>query len=50
MKYTKPTYEKEIINSCDIVLSSSSGGTTITDIGDGNANVSASLFDILGWK
>lgn len=51
MKYTKPTYEKEIVHSYDVVLSSPLGGTTLTDVGDGKANVSASLFDIIfSWS
>ena len=49
MKYTKPTYEKETVNSCDVVLSSSLGGATLTEVDENNAKVSASLFDILGW-
>ena len=47
MKYTKPTYDKEMIDVCDIVLASS--GINLTEIDKNNAKVSASLFEILGW-
>ncbi len=51
MKYTNPTYEKEIVSSYDIVLTSPLGGTTLTETDDKNANVSASLFDIIfSWS
>ena len=48
MKYIKPSYEKEKIDVCDVVLASVSE-STLTEIDSNNAKVSASLFDILGW-
>lgn len=52
MKYIKPTYENEVIESSDIILASFDlgGGVTLIDKGDGGAQVGASALDILGLR
>ncbi len=55
MKYTTPTYNKETIETEDIILASSGvidlgNGTSLTETADGNANVLASVLDILGLR
>ena len=48
MKYIKPTYEKEVVESNDIILIS--GGATVKEINESTANVSASILDVLGLR
>lgn len=48
MKYIKPTYEKEKVESNDIILTS--GGATIKKINESAAIVSASILDVLGLR
>lgn len=52
MKYIKPTYKNEAIETEDIILTSLilDGGATLVDKGDGNAQVSSSALDILGLR
>ncbi len=52
MKYTKPTYINEAIESSDVILASVllDGGATLIDKGDGSAQVGASVNDILGLR
>lgn len=50
MKYTKPSYIKEDVSTGDILLLSANEGVSITDKGNGKANVSASVLDILGIR
>ncbi len=50
MEYKMPTYERELVETSDIVLASSTqleGGAKLTQTNETNANVSASIFDIL---
>ena len=48
MMYTKPNYEKEIIDTNDIILASLGEGATLTELDSNNAQVGASVLDILG--
>ena len=52
MKYIKPTYKNEAIEAEDIILTSLilDGGATLIDKGDGNAQVSTSALDVLGFR
>lgn len=52
MKYIKPTYKNERLETEDIILSSliSEGGATIVEIDEGSARVGASALDILGLR
>lgn len=55
MKYTTPTYNKETIETEDIILASSGvidlgNGTSLTETAEGNAKVSASVLDVLGLR
>ena len=55
MIYIAPTYNKETIETEDIVLASSGvidigNGASLTETTDGNANVFASVLDILGLR
>ena len=52
MKYIKPTYKTEALETEDIILTSLilEGGATLVDKGDGNAQVSTSALDILGLR
>ena len=52
MKYTKPTYKNEALETEDIILTSLilDGGATLIDKGDGNAQVSTSVLDVLGLR
>ena len=50
MKYIKPTYNNEIVESNDIMLVSLGDGITLTETAEGNAMVSASVLDVLGLR
>ena len=51
MKYTKPTYLSEKIETSDIILASlTEGGATITEVSESAAQVGASALDILGLR
>ena len=50
MKYIKPTYNSEIVESNDIMLVALGDGITLTETADGNAKVSASILDVLGLR
>ena len=52
MKYTKPTYKNEALETEDIILASMQleSGVTLIDKGNGNAQVSTSALDILGLR
>ena len=55
MKYATPTYNKETIETEDIILASSGvidlgNGATLTETAEGTANVSASVLDVLGLR
>ena len=53
MRYIKPNYENEIVNTNDIILASVvdlGNGATLTEIAEGTAQVGASVLDILGLR
>ena len=50
MKYINPTYNKEIVETNDIMTVSLGDGVTLTETADGNAKVSASVLDVLGLR
>ncbi len=53
MKYIKPNYENEIVNTNDIILASVvdlGNGATLTQINEGAAQVGASALDVLGLR
>ncbi len=55
MKYIKPSYEKEAVETNDIMLASSGivdlgNGVTLTPTANGNAQVGASALDVLGLR
>ena len=53
MKYTKPTYEKDIVSTSDIILASVvnfGNGATLTQINEATAQVGASALDVLGLR
>lgn len=52
MKYTKPTYKNETLETSDVVLASINmgGGVTLVEKADGSAQVGASALDILGMR
>ena len=55
MKYIKPNYTKEVIETNDIVLTSPETivlgeGMTLTEKDNGGAQVGASAMDILGFR
>ena len=57
MKYLKPTYEKEMVETIDILLESvQSGivdfgnGAILTQVSQDSAQVGASAFDVLGLR
>ena len=53
MKYVKPIYESEIVNTSDIILASVvdlGNGATLTETAEGTAQVGASALDILGLR
>ena len=50
MNYIKPTYNKEIVETNDIMLVSLGEGVTLTETAEGNAKVSASVLDVLGLR
>ena len=49
MKYKKPTYEKETIETKDIIMISL-GGATLTEVNSTTAKVGASVLDIVGLR
>lgn len=50
MKYTKPSYEKECLETNDIILISGIGTSevTVNEVSSTQAQVSASIKDVLG--
>ena len=50
MNYIKPTYNKEIVETSDVMLVSLGDGITLTETAEGNAKVSASVLDVLGLR
>ena len=51
MKYTKPVYETEKIETEEDIMTLSLGdGVTLTETAEGNAKVSASVLDVLGLR
>lgn len=52
MRYIKPSYNNEAIESKDIVLASIilEGGATLIEKDDGTAQVGASALDVLGLR
>ena len=53
MRYIKPSFEKEAVETEDIILASVvdlGNGVTLTETAEGNAKVSASVFDVLGLR
>ena len=55
MRYKTPNYEKELIETSDVILASDGivdlgDGVTLVDVGDGNAQVGASAYDVLGIR
>ena len=50
MKYLKPVYEKETVETEDIMLLSLGNGVSLTETAEGNAQVSASVLDVLGLR
>ena len=53
MKYIKPNYENEIVNTNDIILASVvdlGNGATLTEVDEGAAHVGASALDVLGLR
>ena len=50
MKYTKPPYNMESVETEDILLISLGNGVSLTETAEGNANVSASVLDVLGLR
>ena len=50
MKYTVPTYNKETIETEDIMTLSLGNGISLTETAEGNAQVSSSVLDVLGLR
>ena len=52
MKYTKPTYKNEVLETSDIILASIDlgEGVTLTETAEGGAQVGASALDVLGLR
>ena len=50
MKYTKPAYKTEKIETEDIMTLSLGDGVTLTETAEGNAKVSARVLDVLGLR
>ena len=50
MKYTTPIYEKEAVETEDILTLSLGNGVSLTETAEGGANVSASVLDVLGLR
>ena len=55
MKYIAPTYNKETVETEDIILASSGvidlgNGATLTETAEGTAQVGASALDVLGLR
>ena len=50
MKYSNPVYEKETVETNDIMLLSLGNGVSLTETAEGNAQVSASVLDVLGLR
>ena len=50
MRYTKPVYEKETVETEYIMLLSLGNGVSLTETAEGNAQVSASVLDVLGLR
>lgn len=48
MKYIKPTYKNETVETKDIVLASLGEGVSLVEKDESSAQVSASVLDILG--
>ena len=52
MKYIKPTYKNETLETSDVILASINlgGGVTLTETAEGGAQVGASALDVLGLR
>ena len=52
MKYIKPTYRNESLETEDVILASVllDGGATLVEKDSDNAQVGASVLDILGFR
>ena len=56
MKYIKPNYKNEAVETSDILSTSSTGvidlgnGATLVETSEGNAQVGASVLDVLGLR
>ena len=50
MKYIKPTYKNESLETEDIMTLSLGNGVSLTETAEGNAQVSASVLDVLGLR
>ena len=52
MRYTKPTYKNEALETSDVILASIDlgGGVILTEKADGTAQVGASALDVLGLR
>ena len=53
MKYIKPSYENEAVNTSDVIMASAivlEGGATLTETAEGAAQVGASALDVLGLR
>ena len=52
MRYTKPTYKNEALETSDVILASIDlgGGVTLTETAEGGAQVGASALDVLGLR
>lgn len=50
MEYIKPTYEVEAVETNDIIMISLGDGVVLTEKNETSAEVSASLYSILGLR
>ena len=50
MKYTKPSYNVESVETEDIMTLSLGNGVSLTETAEGNAQVSSSVLDVLGLR
>ena len=50
MKYIKPNYSREFVETQDIMSISLGNNVSLTETADGNAQVSSSVLDVLGLR
>ena len=55
MRYIKPNYEREAVETADILVTSPGvvdlgGGATLTEVNESTAQVGASALDVLGLR